>query len=274
MDHIDNTNRNTFVNIANWLSWWLGSSVLSESSQKIFDKYYFSFRKSFSPYLQKHYQSQITEAMALIKPGAKVLEVGCGCGTESLWFALNGASVVGMDLETQRLAVAKERRDYIRTHIKPIDAEFIEENIFNVAPSVGFDLVWMEQAFHHIEPREQLPAKLSALLKPGGHIVISEANAYNPLMQLQLFKVRGFKTIVEYTDQHGAKHVYGNERITSASRISQLFAQEGFETVEIKYFRVLPNFKGVQFFAWIDQLIPRWMLPFYTHFNIVLKKPL
>lgn len=263
-----------FSNIADWLNWWLSHPVLSEATQKTFNKYYFSFKSNFSRYIQDHYQSQIAEAMACVKPGAKVLEVGCGCGTESLWFALNGASVVGMDLETNRLAVAKERRDYINQHIQPIDAEFVEQNIFNVAPSGDFDMIWMEQAFHHIEPREQLPAQLSALLKPGGSIVISEANAYNPLMQLQLFKIRGFKTIVEYTDTHGTKHVYGNERISTAHRISKLFAKAGFETTCVKHFRVLPNFKGVQYVAWIDKLIPHWLLPMYSHFNIVLKKPL
>lgn len=262
-----------FKDISDWLSWSLKHSVLSPGSQRVLDTYYSSYKKNFPPYVRAHYHNQTIEMMRCIGPGTKVLELGCGCGTESLWFALNGAAVVGADLKADRLAVARERRDYIHKNVKSIDAEFIDENIFNLPASYsGFDVIWMEQAFHHIEPREQLAAKLSKLLKPGGRVVISEANAYNLALQLLLYRKRGTNTLIEYTDKEGVLHAYGNERITTASRIAKLFAAEGFETISCRHFRVLPNFRGVEYFIWVEKLIPGWLLPAYTHFNIVLQK--
>ena len=265
-----------FDNISDWLHWSLKNPILPRDSQKIFDKYYYSYKQSFPNYIKFHYLNQTLEAMAFIDSGVRVLEVGCGCGTEALWFAQCGASVIGTDLNADRLNVAKERSMYINKNIKPIDAEFLNQNIFDLSLPLegGFDLIWMEQAFHHIEPREILPEKINSILRPGGSIVISEANAYNPLLQLLLLKRRGLRTIKEYTDEAGNKHVYGNERITTPSSISKLFLKVGLETTSVRYFRVLPNVRGVEYLSWIDKIMPQWMFPLFTHFNIVLKKPL
>lgn len=264
-----------FDDISDWLSWSLKNDILSPASQKIFDKYYYSYKKSFPNYIKSHYLNQTQEAMVFVNPGAKILEVGCGCGTEVLWFAQCGASVVGADLNVGRLNVTKERCMYIKKNIMPINAEFTHQNIFELSPSPegDFDMIWMEQAFHHIEPREILPEKINSLLRPGGSITICEANAYNPLLQLLLFKERGFRTIKEYSDEAGNKHVYGDERITTPSSISKLFSKVGLETTSVRYFRVLPNVRGVEYLSWIDKIMPQWMLPLFTHFNIVLKKP-
>lgn len=263
-------------NIADWLEWWLGEPRLSGENQLIFDKYYDSYIKSFPRYVKKYYARQTEEALQLISAISKprVLEIGCGCGTESLWFALHRASVLGVDLAIQRLQVARERCAILRKmHGQDIDAEFRLTSIFDLHEKNGFDLIWMEQAFHHIEPRHNLPGKLFELLKPGGYVVISEANGLNPLLQLQLIRRRGFRTIREFTDSNGLVHHYGDERITYASRIEKLFSKNHFQLRSIGYFRVLPNVRSVDKFAWIEGMIPRWFLPAYSHFNIVMQKP-
>ena len=136
-----------------------------------------------------------------------------------------------------------------------------------------FDLIWMEQAFHHIEPRYRVPKKLLDLLRPGGYVVISEANGLNPFLQYQMIRKRGLHTIVEFNGGDGKVHMFGNERITTARRIARLFVDNGFKLKSTKYFRTLPNFTMVDKFSWIDHIIPKWFSPAYTHFNIVFRKP-
>lgn len=262
--------------IADWLDWWLREPRLSADGQKVFDRYYKSYKKDYSAYIRRHYQSQTDEIMALIATAKspRVLEIGCGCGTESLWFALNGASVVGVELAAHRLAVARERLAYLRGTLGlDIDASFEDTSLFDMDRSAEFDIIWLEQAFHHIEPRQQVPGKLFGMLKPGGHVVISEANGWNPFLQALLFRKRGFRTIREYTDQQGKVHMYGVERITTPGAIERLFAGAGFERQSVRYFRTLPNFRGVDRFAGLDDLVPGWLRPAYTHFNIVFRKP-
>ena len=207
-----------------------------------------------------------------MQPGMRILEVGCGCGTESLWFAFRGAHVTGIDLASDRLRVARSRKSVAERHFnKKVDAAFEESNIFDLKGQ-KFDIIFMEQAYHHIEPRASLPEKINSLLAPGGFLVISEANALNLLIQLQLFAKRGFKTVVEYTDEGGIHHVYGNERITTMSSIKKQFAPAGLSYVAHDYFRIMPNIKRADLFLGIEKYIPKSFAPIYTHFNIIMRK--
>ncbi len=262
--------------ISSWLEWWFIKPRLSPENQDIFDKYYGSYKQSFSFYIKKYYSRQSQEIIQLMekKDGiSRLLEIGSGCGTESLWFAMLGASVLGIDISDDRLSVARERCDLIENNLsKNIDLTFKKENLFSLGDENKFDLIWMEQAFHHIEPREKLPEKLFNLLNPDGNIVISETNAWNPLIQLQLIKQRGFKTKKTFTDSDGESFAYGVERITTAKRIAKLFMTNGFELSSIKYYRKLPNFIGINKLVWLEKVIPDWFVPAYTHFNIVLRK--
>jgi len=75
----------------------------------------------------------------------------------------------------------------------------------------------------HLEPRDKVVQKLVSLLKPGGHIVISEVNAWNLPLQLQLLRARGLNMFVTYVDEQGTETLMGNERILSAWGLERLF---------------------------------------------------
>lgn len=261
--------------ISCWLMWWLKKPRISTPHQTTLDAYYKSYKNNFSQYIKECYAKQTEEVSQLIwkKRGACVLEIGCGCGTESLWFGLLGASVIGTDIRQDRIEVAEERLKYIRKNFPfRMDVQFKKSNFFEIDDVPMFDIIWMEQAFHHIEPRKSLPYKLSKILNPGGYVVISEANGWNPLLQAMLIYRRGFCNIKLFSDENGQTHIYGNERITTPGRIRRLFSKTEFKMKAIKYFRVLPNFKSVEKFAWIDQLIPHSMIPLFTHYNVIIQK--
>jgi len=65
-------------------------------------------------YLEKwHYDHPSPELVALvscglIKPGARVLEVGCGAGTDSIYLARAGVSVIGWDISQTAIDLARE----------------------------------------------------------------------------------------------------------------------------------------------------------------------
>jgi 2-polyprenyl-3-methyl-5-hydroxy-6-metoxy-1,4-benzoquinol methylase len=44
----------------------------------------------------------------------RILDCGCGFGTESLIFALLGGKVLGVDLNVERLDIAKKRINYYK----------------------------------------------------------------------------------------------------------------------------------------------------------------
>ncbi|NWG24073.1 MAG: class I SAM-dependent methyltransferase [Pseudorhodoplanes sp.] len=265
-----------FSSIDAFLAWWLENDVLDEPHASVFNGYYAGYRSKFGPYLRHHYRGQTEEIGRLIAERSKpsLLEVGGGCGTEALWFALRGARVLAVDVNNERLAVARARQRIVERGIgRPLDLEFRFCSLFDLPPEPSFDLVWMEQAFHHVEPRAQVYGTIAGLLKREGHVVISEANAWNPLLQLVLFRRRGFRTIVERTTEQGEHILYGNERITIPAVLARGFADAGIEQQSVRYFRVLPNVRAADAFLPLEKWVPRRAAPLFSHYNYVGRKP-
>lgn len=263
--------------IAEFLKLWLTRETLPPAEQRTLWEYYAGYRRHFPPRLQHHYCRQIEEVMQLLQrqPGARVLEIGCGTGTESLWMALRGAQVDAIELSQERFRTANARKALLESELgRPLQCRFINETVMDLAPEQPYDILWMEQAFHHLEPREVMVDKLAGIVRPGGHIVISEANGLNPLLQAQLFSQRGFRTIRHFEDHLGRRHPYGDERVLSAGRLAGLFSRRGVERVSVAYYRLFPNGPAFDRLLAVEEAAPRWLPPLFTHYNYVgMKRP-
>jgi 2-polyprenyl-3-methyl-5-hydroxy-6-metoxy-1,4-benzoquinol methylase len=258
--------------ISEFLAAWLNNDLLAPQEQKTLRQYYSSYSRSFSERIRAHYDRQTLEIMRLITAAASpsVLEVGCGCGTESLWMALHGACVEAIDVKEDRLTVARARKAYLEdANQSAIECRFERISVLDLPRGSNFDLVWMEQAFHHLEPRAEVLDRLSELVSPGGFIVISEANALNPLLQALLFTKRGLSTIKTYQDHAGNAHPYGDERITTAFALRRHLSLRHITPISAEHFRVFPNQPMFDRLGWIEKIIPQWLSPAFTHFNIV-----
>ena len=267
-----------FDNISRFLQYSIATkNLLSEKSLYEFEKYYSSYLKNFDNYMYRYFAEQTDEITHYISKAKnpKVLEIGSGCGTESLWFALNNSKVLGIDLRNSRLEVARERKKIIENHFNTkLDIKFMKADLFDFSSNYSeekFDLIWMEQAYHHIEPGEKLIPALKNILKNNGLVIISEANALNPLIQTKLFLSRGFKTIKTFKDEDGKENLYGDERIIRMSSLIKSFKIEGFETCSKRLYRVLPNKGYLRPFSFMEKLSSN-IFPFiFINYNIVFR---
>lgn len=227
-------------------------------------RYYVTFIRSFSPGRRKKYDLQLDGLNAAVREGAvkTILDVGCGCGSVSLWLALQGAEVTGIDITEERLKVARRRAALLGLADR---TSFASINVLEMEGT--FDAIWIEQAYHHLEPRGEVQAKIASLLNPGGLLIISETNAWNPLVQAQLLKARGFTTIREHVDDQGRVHTYGDERITTPASLTREFARYGVNVEGRPFFYgVLPNHPAVERFEAIESIMPAFMIPAFTHY--------
>jgi 2-polyprenyl-3-methyl-5-hydroxy-6-metoxy-1,4-benzoquinol methylase len=267
---------NDFPTIADFLAWWLRRRLLPGEQQAVFDGYYAGYRDRFGPYVRHHYAGQSAEIIRLIreKSSPRLLEIGGGCGTEALWFALQGARVLAIDVNEDRLGVARARKEIVERGIgRPLDIEFRFCSLFDLKAPSTFDLIWMEQAFHHVEPRDKIYRTIAGLLAPEGHVVISEANGWNPLLQLVLFRKRGLRTVVDRTTADGQRILYGNERVTIPSAMARGFRKTGIEQTGVRYFRVLPNVAAAEMLMPLERAIPQFAAPLFSHYNYIGRKP-
>ncbi len=262
--------------MSDFLAGWLEGQWLPDAEQCVLTNYYKSYVRHFGPYVRFHYDNQTRELFNALGhfDGPAVLEVGCGCGTESLYMALLGAHVLGVDLREDRLAVARKRLELLkRLGREDVDCRFEARSFFDLQKEGGFDIIWLEQAFHHIEPRREAVGMLASLLRPGGFVIISEANAWNPLMQIMLFRQRGFRTISEYVDATGRHHLYGKERVVTPAALFAALGQEKLEKVSLRYFRLSPNWSQADSLVWVEKYVPQAFRFAFTHYNAVARKP-
>jgi len=261
----------TSQDISTFLDTWLTNKFLTEAKQKVFDNYYASYIAHFGSYIRYHYAQQTIEVLELAKnlESPKLLEVGCGCGTESLYFGLQGIDVTAVDIQDELLGVARERKEIIENQLaKKLPCEFINSSVLELDTTKKYDIIWMEQAFHHLEPREKIIKKLSDLLSPGGYLVFSETSAWNPLIQLFLFRFRGFNTIIKSGD-----HIWGNERVLTPCGLSRALGKVKLATTSMRYFRTMPNIRLADRLLEIDKAVPQLFFPLFTHYNLVAQKP-
>ncbi len=261
---------------ADFLVRWLRQDGLPASESATFQAYYAGFRRHFPERMRRYYAAQLDEAVAAVeaRPGCRVLEIGCGCGTESLWLALRGADVFGVDVQRERVAVAEARAAILRRERPDLTARFAVTGILELPAAPAYDLIWMEQALHHLEPRDAVADHVAGMLKPGGLLVISEANAWNPLLQMQLFRRRGFRTVTTKRLEDGREVPYGDERVLTAGSLEALFRARGITPESRRYFRIFPNlplFDGLGGFErWAGE---RRLVPLMTHFNWCGRRP-
>ena len=261
---------------ADFLAAWIEGHYLSPESQRRLARYYGRFGIVGFRRMRHWYNRQLRDAERVIsaRPGLRVLEIGAGCGTESLWFARLGASVVGLEPSPSFTPVAQERLDIFERALgRRLDCRFLCRPFLKYHDSSGFDLIWMEMAYHHLEPRLQVVAHVSRLLKPGGRVIIVEVNALNPLLQLMFFKQRGTRTIVSRRAAEGEEYLLGNERITTAGSIAHAFQAERVARQSIRYFRIFPSGRRFERLLALEKALPgTWPLPFFTHFVYVGRK--
>jgi 2-polyprenyl-3-methyl-5-hydroxy-6-metoxy-1,4-benzoquinol methylase len=260
---------------ADFLAIWLNHPLLSEANQKILDDYYRNFAGMCSPRIRYWYNRQLAEAEELIRSNQRlrVLEIGVGTGTEFLWWAFLGADVTGIDAFQHCLDVVAERRTILEgTMHTQLNCRLHLKQITEFEDDAGFDLIWLEQAFHHLEPRTEVLKRISALLRPGGKVIFSEANALNPLLQLLLIRQRGFKKVINVDTAQG-KLMWGNERVLSRGSLARLLKAVGIDQESSSYYRMFPASSIFDVFFGIERSIETpWLAPIYTHYNLVGRK--
>jgi len=111
--------------------------------------------------------------------GKRLLDLGCGAGETSVYFALLGADVTAVDISGNMLAVAN---DLAKTHgvtIKTVQSP-AETLPF---PDSEFDYVFGNGVLHHTNIEESIK-ETHRVLKTGGLAVFIEPLGYNPVIEV------------------------------------------------------------------------------------------
>ena len=100
----------------------------------------------------------------------KVLEVGCGIGTDAVNFARAGAHYTGVDLSIESLNLAKKRFEVFGLRGDFHNAN--GEELANLFEHQSFDLIYSFGVIHHTPSPEAVIANIRKLIAPAGELRI------------------------------------------------------------------------------------------------------
>jgi ubiquinone/menaquinone biosynthesis C-methylase UbiE len=170
--------------------------------------------------------------------GARLLEVGCGMGTDLLQFARGGARCTGIDLTPRSIEITRHRFS-----LYGADGNFmISDGEHLPFRSESFDVVYSNGVLHHTPDTARAIREVHRVLTPGGvaKIMLYHRNSLNYWVEIVLRRgLLGFEflrgrsaeeimsRVIEFSD-HGARPLV---KVYSRKQVRELFSM--FKDVKV-----------------------------------------
>lgn len=203
--------------------------------------------------------------------GKKVLEIGCGIGTDTITFARSGAQVTAVDLSENSLAVARQRAQVFgledRIRFIQADAEKLDRYV-SIEP---FDLIYSLGVIHHTPHPERVLEQIRRYCGPGTtvKIMVYHRRSWKALWILLSYGKGAFwkmeQLIARYSEaQLGCPVTYAYTRRQGR----QLLERHGFAVSTTQVDHIFPyeisayvqyRYKVVWYFRWIPRGVFRAM---------------
>jgi 2-polyprenyl-3-methyl-5-hydroxy-6-metoxy-1,4-benzoquinol methylase len=199
--------------------------------------------------------------------GKKVLEIGCGIGTDTISFARAGAQITSVDLTEKSLEVARQRAKVFgfENQVRFIQAN--AEKLSEYVPVEPYDLVYSFGVIHHTPHPERVVAEIRKFVKPGSTVKVMVYNRWSWKVLWILFvygKGQFWKLnrlIADYSEaQTGCPVTYSYSRPDGR----RLLEDQGFRVTETRVHHIFAfsipeyvqyRYKRVWYFRWM----PQWM---------------
>jgi ubiquinone/menaquinone biosynthesis C-methylase UbiE len=195
----------------------------------------------------------------------RILEVGCGTGTDLLQFARQGAIVFGIDLSLKSVELARKR-----FQIYGMNGTFLQTDSESLPfHDSTFDLVYSWGVIHHAPDTAQAAREILRVCKSGGHVFVMIYHRLS-LVSLQAYLLYGllrgkpFRSI----DDIIANHIesLGTKAFTrrAASHLFSGLASQQMQTIVTRYdLRITRN-----------RFLPKWctrLVPSSLGWNLIIK---
>jgi SAM-dependent methyltransferase len=121
--------------------------------------------------------------------GLRVLEIGCGLGTDGAQFAKAGACYTGIDLTEAAVDLARTRFE-----VSGLPGEFLVADAENLDfADESFDLVYSHGVLHHTPDTARAVQEIHRVLKPGGRAVVMlyHRGSYNYRIGIRVLRRAG-----------------------------------------------------------------------------------
>lgn len=166
--------------------------------QNFWSGYQPGFRFSHAPVGTREFFDEVTAQRYDLEPhipeiveferwaGSKVLEAGCGIGTDGARFAKSGAQYTGLDASPTALSLAQRR-----FALEELAGTFVRGSVTDLPfADESFDLVVSHGVIHHVQRTDAALREFHRVLRPGGTalVMIYNRRSFNYYFTLMLVR--------------------------------------------------------------------------------------
>lgn len=155
------------------------SQITVEEVRGYWDRRPCNIRHSPKPIGTREYFDEVEARKYMVEPhiprfaqferwrGKKVLEIGCGIGTDTVNFARKGAMVTAVDLSPQSLDLARKRVEVFGLQDQVQFYSGSAEELSSLVPIEAYDLIYSFGVIHHTPHPERVMDQMRHYAKPG-----------------------------------------------------------------------------------------------------------
>lgn len=252
-----------------------------EKVKKFWDSRPCNIRHSSAPLVTRRYFDEVEKRKYFVEPhiirfaqfekwrGKRVLEIGCGIGTDTINFARQGAFITAVDISPKSIEIAKQRAEIygLENKIKfyPADAEELSKFI----PIEPYDLIYSFGVIHHSPHPERIIEEIKKFTHQGTVLKIMVYNRYSWKVLWILIKYGRFKfwkareLIANYSEaQFDSPVTYTYsfaevKKILKDFRIINIFIDHIFPYEIEEYINY--NYKKIWYFYLMPSFIFKWL---------------
>ena len=213
-----------------------------------------NIRHSRKPVGEREYFDEVEERKYFVEPhipefaqfhrwqGKRILEVGCGIGTDTINFARSGAYVTAVDVSEKSLEIARKRAAvYGLGNIDFIQAN--AEELTSALESANFDLVYSFGVVHHTPEPQRALRQMTSLLRPGGclKIMVYHRHSWKVMNVLVTYGRGAFWKLDEIIARHSEAQEGCPVTYTyTKTQMHQIMSQLGLRTESISIDHIFP----------------------------------
>jgi SAM-dependent methyltransferase len=133
-------------------------------------------------FFHQHFSKTFWAASSFLMEGntrPTIVDLGCGCGTQSLFLALKGAKIIALDMDSVALSLIEKRKRFYEEKLqRALDVSIRCLNVFDVdfgafAPVHG---LYSQFAFNMMQPTVKLLESISPHFDPRARVAILDGN--------------------------------------------------------------------------------------------------
>ena len=192
----------------------------------------------------------------------RVLEVGCGIGTDSINFARAGAELTAVDLSSESLRIAQERAEVMGVADR---IAFVQANAEELTDAVSgeYDLVYSFGVVHHTPHPERALAQMRRLAAPGATLKLMVYNRWSwKVFWIVAKDGRGrFWNAADLVAEHSEAQTGCPVTYTYSRRSGrELVEQAGFDAEDVSVDHVFPyRVRDYVEYRYVKEPYFRWM---------------